>query len=56
MAPYDCWEKFIEEARNTLSIFLKESSLKNIIRTAVRFINRFDFPGSSVELSDYLSI
>ncbi len=56
LAPYGGWDSFISEARKSLNIFLDARPSDEIIRIALRFINRFDFPGPSVELTDYLKI
>lgn len=56
LAPYENWKKFRDKAKHLWTIYQKATSPQNIIRIAVRFINRFDFPGTNIELSDYLNI
>ena len=56
LSPYQQWEPFRDEAKRLLEIYQKATSPENIIRTAVRFINRLDLPGNSVTLADYLKI
>jgi len=56
LAPYDRWEPFIAESKRLFTIYHSTLPVKNIFRVAVRFINRFDLPGPSVDLSNYLKI
>jgi uncharacterized protein (TIGR04255 family) len=56
LAPYDRWEPFLQEARRTWDDFKSKTRPIGVNRIAVRFINRFDFPGPSVNLKDYLTI
>ena len=56
LKPYEQWESFRDEAERLLDIYLEIALPKNITRVALRFINRFDFPTSSLELSEYLKI
>lgn len=56
LAPYECWDNFVKEVRAGVKGFLDQCSPRIITRVAVRFINRFDFPGPSVDLSEYLKI
>jgi uncharacterized protein (TIGR04255 family) len=56
LAPYENWEKFREEARRLWMIYQKATLPQHITRVAIRFINRFDFPGVAIELSDYLKV
>ena len=56
LAPYENWEKFRDKAKHLWAIYQKATSPQHIIRIAVRFINRFDFPGTNIELSDYVNV
>lgn len=56
LAPYDRWETFVEEAKKLFIVYNRIATIKTILRIAVRFINRFDLPGPSVELANYLNI
>lgn len=56
LAPYENWEKFRDKAKYLWAIYQKTTFPQHIIRIAVRFINRFDFPGTNIELSDYLNV
>ncbi len=56
LAPYENWEKFRDKAKFLWMIYQKSTLPLCIQRIAVRFINRFDFPETKFELSDYLKI
>ena len=56
LAPYDRWDSFVQEARRTWNVVKSKTRPSGVSRIAVRFINRFDFPGPSVNLKDYLTI
>lgn len=56
LTPYEHWEKFSNEAKHLWMIYQKATLPQSITRIAVRFINRFDFPGMTVALADYLKI
>lgn len=56
LAPYENWEKFSQEARRLWMIYKKNILPEQIIRVAIRFINRFDFPEKKIELSDYFNV
>jgi uncharacterized protein (TIGR04255 family) len=56
LAPYENWEKYRAKAKHLWTIYQKATLPQHINRIAVRFINRFDFPGTSIELSDYLNV
>lgn len=56
LAPYEGWEKFIEEARINWGIWLKVIDWQPISRIGVRFINRIDIPTlARFRLDDYLT-
>jgi uncharacterized protein (TIGR04255 family) len=56
LAPYENWETFRDKAKQLWMIYQKTTLPQHITRIAVRFINRFDFPGTTIELSDYLNV
>jgi uncharacterized protein (TIGR04255 family) len=56
LSPYDRWESFIKEARKIWDVYLEVAKPKSVSRIAVRFINRFDFPGPTLNLKDYLTV
>lgn len=50
------WESLRNEARKTWDIYAKALEVQEIIRIAVRYINRIVIPAPVVELSDYLAV
>lgn len=54
LAPYDCWEKFRDEAKRLWSIYQSLTNPAAIIRLALRYINRLDIPLPISDLKDYL--
>jgi uncharacterized protein (TIGR04255 family) len=56
LAPYQRWEHFRDQARLAWDAYAKIIKPVELTRTAIRFINRFDFPGNSIELSEYFTI
>lgn len=53
MAPYHTWESFREEGRRLWTLYRERVSPIEVKRLAVRYINRFDLPGTKIELKDY---
>lgn len=53
LAPYENWESFRDEARRLWDLYRKQVAPTNVIRLAVRYVNRFDLPGPIVDLKDY---
>ena len=53
LAPYDRWESFQGDARRLWNIYRETVVPEQIVRLAVRYINRIDIPGASVDLEDY---
>jgi uncharacterized protein (TIGR04255 family) len=53
LAPYETWEPFRDEARRLWTKYFERVSPVEVIRLAVRYINRFDLPGTQVEMKDY---
>lgn len=56
LQPYETWERLQMEARRLWNLYKNLVGPLKITRIAVRYINRFDFPGPNVELEDYLTI
>lgn len=53
LTPYERWQSFRDEARRLWTIYRNIANPDNIARLAVRFINRIDIPGNSVDLKEY---
>lgn len=54
LTPYLGWERLRDEARRLWNIYRDRTQPQKVTRIAVRYINRFDFPDSGVELKGYL--
>lgn len=54
LAPYPGWEALRDEARRLWNAYRERTQPRKVTRIAVRFINRFDFPGPAIEMKDYL--
>lgn len=56
LAPYEGWERFVEEARGNWDIWLKVVDWQPIARIGVRYINRIDIPTvAKIDLNDYFT-
>lgn len=53
LAPYQTWDQMQSEASRLWSVFALVMPPARITRVAVRFLNRFEFPVSVMELKDY---
>lgn len=53
LAPYETWESFRDEGRRLWTLYRERVSPAEVRRLAVRYINRFDLPGTQIELKDY---
>ena len=53
LAPYREWESFRDEARRLWTVYRERTSPAEVLRLAVRYINRFDLPGPNTELKDF---
>lgn len=53
LAPYDRWEPFRDEAKQLWGVYRAKLNPDAVIRLAVRYINRIDIPGDSVDLKHY---
>ncbi len=54
LAPYETWEEFRDEAKRLWKIYSKICNPLNVTRAAIRYVNRLDLPGPSVDLKQYL--
>jgi uncharacterized protein (TIGR04255 family) len=54
LAPYRGWEPFRDEARRLWQIYRQVARPRQVLRVALRYINRFDLPSPVVEMKDYL--
>jgi uncharacterized protein (TIGR04255 family) len=56
IAPYEGWERFVEETRGNWDTWLKIVEWQPIERVGVRYINRIDIPTMErIELDDYFT-
>lgn len=53
LAPYEHWTAFRDEARRLWLLYRERVVPDEILRIALRYINRFDLPGPRIELKDY---
>jgi uncharacterized protein (TIGR04255 family) len=53
LAPYETWDPFRNEARRLWTLYRERVRPTEVCRLAVRYVNRFDLPGTRVELKDY---
>ncbi len=53
LAPYETWDSFRDEARRLWTLFRDRANPIEIKHLAVRYVNRFDLPGTRIELKDY---
>ena len=54
LAPYENWESFRDEARQWWDIYRTMVKPEEVVRVAVRYINRLDFPLPLKDFADYL--
>jgi len=54
LAPYERWETFRDEARRLWKLYREVTNTQQLLRVAVRYINRLDIPLPSVQFKDYL--
>ena len=54
LAPYDTWEDFSGDARHLWEVYKDVCRPSSVIRAAVRFINRLDLPGPTLDFKEYL--
>ena len=53
LAPYESWEPFRNEAQRLWAVYRERLEPAAVTRLAVRYINRFDLPGATVEMKEY---
>ncbi len=53
LAPYERWASFRTEARRLWGVYFDKMNPQAVVRIAVRYINRIDLPGDSVDLREY---
>ena len=53
LAPYESWEQLLPRIASCYEKYVSIVSPKRVARIGLRYINRFDLPGPSVELEDY---
>jgi uncharacterized protein (TIGR04255 family) len=59
LAPYEGWEKLIENAKANFAVFEKVVGFKRVVRIGTRFINRIDVPVAKLadkDIGDLLKI
>ena len=54
LAPYESWEEFSGDARRLWEVYKDVCRPSSVIRAAVRFINRLDLPGPTLDFKEYL--
>lgn len=55
LAPYQDWKEFLTEAKKLLEVFIEVSGQQTVVRTAVRYINRIELSGPTVDFDEYLA-
>lgn len=55
LSPYSEWEQFSKEALRLWKIYKKNLEPSNIIRIALRYINRIDIPLKNLQFQDYIT-
>jgi uncharacterized protein (TIGR04255 family) len=53
LAPYESWVPFRDEAKRLWIQYRARTAPQTIDRLAVRYINRIDIPGQTIDLKDY---
>lgn len=53
LAPYENWETFRDEARRLWGLYLEAASPQQVVRVAVRYINRIDIPLPLGDFKEY---
>jgi len=56
LAPYTSWEELRNDARYIWEIYRDIMKPETVIRVAVRFVNRFELPGTTSNLKEFLLI
>lgn len=56
LAPYSDWKTFSGEARRYWQQYCESAGPSQVVRLAVRYINRIDLPGDPVEPKDFFNL
>lgn len=56
LAPYESWDPFRDEARRLWDLYKGTLHPDEIVRLAVRYVNRIEIPLPVADLSDYLRV
>ncbi len=56
LKPYTNWEELRDDAKYMWKIYRNITRPETVTRAAVRFVNRFELPGSTLDLKKYLRI
>ncbi|MEO8974110.1 MAG: TIGR04255 family protein, partial [Ktedonobacteraceae bacterium] len=56
LKPYTTWEELRDDARYMWEIYRNIARPETVTRVAIRFVNRFELPGSTLDLKEYLRI
>ena len=54
LGPYDTWEEFSGDARRLWEVYKAVCKPSSVVRVALRFINRLDLPGPTLDFNEYL--
>ncbi len=54
LAPYNTWEEFSASARQLWEVYKDVCKPSSVTRAAVRFINRLNLPGPTLDFKEYL--
>jgi uncharacterized protein (TIGR04255 family) len=55
-SPYSRWETFQPEAQELWNLYCRICGPLNVVRVAVRYINRLDLPGTLQDFKEYLRV
>lgn len=55
LAPYDCWETFVSEGRELWNQYREKVAPKEVVRVALRYINRIELPAPITNLADHFN-
>ena len=53
LAPYESWEPFRDEAKRLWCLYRERTAPAEVVRLAVRYVNRIDLPADCVDLKRY---
>lgn len=55
MKPYHSWKEFLAEAKELWGLYEATAKPQQITRIAVRYVNRIELPGATIELDEWLN-